>query len=360
MEFYNCDISEDAKKFVNEVLNSGYLNQGRLVRALEEDMMPEYVDVHYPLLTNSCTAALHIALELSNVRGKEVILPGKTFIATGMAVLMAGGKPVFCDVEIDTRNLSLETVKPLVNENTAAVIGVSYGGLSCSLELRKIKETYKDISIIEDAAHAFGNIDEHTSYIDHRCYSFQAIKVLSCGDGGMIASRMYNQHLKAKAMRWFGINKDKMTFDPNGKRRMQVESYGYKYNMNDLNAAILGGNLKEFHKRKSARYNVAQILSSNLGKFPAYKNSSFWLFGILAKNSDDWIKRANAEGIPARKMDSDISGHGVFGFDGILKNTRFIDENEIYFPCHHMLTFGDVGNISNFLKKIKDSGDLIC
>lgn len=361
MEFYNCDISEEGKKNVMEVLNSGYLNQGKYVAELESTILPKYMGNHHPILTNSCTSALHIALELSYVRGREVILPGKTFIATGMAVLMAGGIPVFCDVEKNTFQISLKTVEHLIGINTAAVIGVSWGGRTCAHELSDIKKKYPQISTIEDAAHAFGTLSDASAYTDYRCYSFQAIKVLSCGDGGAIACRNYQNAVRAKAMRWFGINKDKMTFDTNGKRRMQVEGKGFKYNMNDFNAALLGGNLTHFEENKAGRFNVCKIYNDVLGYTygaEAYNYNSFWLYGLLVKNSDAWIKRANEVGIPARKMDSDISVHGIFGSQNKLDNTFFIDENEVYFPCHDKLMFNDVTKIKNFISKIVEAGDL--
>lgn len=361
MEFYNCDVSEEGKKNVMEVLNSGYLNQGKYVAELESTILPKYMGNHHPILTNSCTSALHIALELSYVRGREVILPGKTFIATGMAVLMAGGIPVFCDVEDDFQ-ISLETVAPNISKNTAAVIGVSWGGKTCALQLCRIRNEFPHINTIEDAAHAFGTKSDSNHFTDYRCYSFQAIKALSCGDGGAIACLGHFDSTKAKAMRWFGINKDKMTFDNSGKRVMEVERPGYKYNMNDFNAALLTGNLTQFQNNKTGRFNVCKIYNDALGLqyvSEDYNENSFWLYGLLVRNSKDWIRVANELGIPARKMDSDVSIHHVFGKQNELKKTQFIDEHEIYFPCHDKLTFNDVTKITNLLKRIKISGNII-
>jgi len=359
MEFYNTDVSLSAKKYANDVLDSGYLNQGKYVKELEESILPKYTYTYYPTLTNSCTAALHIALEIANVRGKKVILPAKTFIATGMAVKMAGGIPIFADVAFDSKNITLETVEHLIDSDTAAVIGVSWGGLSCLKELARIKKKY-NVYTIEDAAHAFGTYDLGASYVDFRCYSFQAIKPLSCGDGGIIASRYMKDNLKARAYRWFGINKDKMTFSETGERRMQVECYGYKYNMNDLNAAILRGNIEDFDKNWDSRCKISAMYNSSLGITDSYMplEHSRWLYGMNVKNSNEWIKKANKLGIPARKMDKNISGH--FGFTGgTLLTTDYIDETEIYIPCHHALTYGNVSDIITFLEEIKKSGDLL-
>lgn len=353
MEFYNTEVSECGKKLVMDVLNSGYLNQGKYVKDLEEGLLKYFTGMPYNITTNSCTAAIHIALKVYGREGREVYLPGKTFIATAMAVKAAGYKPIFLDIDPRTKNINEYIFERARINNGAPIIGVSWGGRSCVEELRKIKQKHGRY-VIEDAAHAFGNY-ESPDWIDARCYSFQAIKALSCGDGGCVAFKDKEKISLYKSLKWFGIDKDTMTFNECGERIMKVTSDGYKFNMNDLNAALLTGNLTEFYTNRECRKAI-HLRFNQITKNPTPEVSSYWLFGIYAKNSRNWIAKANKDGIPARKMDSDISKH--FG-DFHLPNTKLVDEHEIYFPCHHGLTIKDIIQIEKFLQRIIDEGDFI-
>lgn len=355
MEFYNCYVSESAKKYVNEVMNNRYLNQGPLVKKLENDILPKIVGNNC-LTVNSCTSSLHLALELSNVRGKEVILPAKTFIATGMAVLMAGGIPVFADTVPCGTYISISDVIRKITDKTAAIIGVSWGGdVQIVPFLVAIKRAFPHIKVIEDAAHSFGSECSLRSELDFICYSFQSIKTLTCADGGLLVCKYDDDFRKAKAMRWFGVDKDKMIFSDIGERIYSIDTIGYKYNMNDFNAAMLLGNIEDLQKIMTARIIHRCRYISNFPKditvVPHSMGSSNWLFTILVDERDDAIKALRSRGVPATKLDSRIDGNAIFNCKSILPNTQSFDEREINLPIHESLSSEDIDLVIESVKK---------
>lgn len=356
MEFYNCHITNKAIENANNVLKSGFLNQGPYVKNLETDILPTEYHCKYPILTNSCTSALHIALELSDVRGKEVILPAKTFIATGIAVLMAGGIPVFCDIEPSEMCINYHNVKQKITNETAAIIGVSWGGSTkCCYYLKKLKSHFPQLSIIEDAAHSFGSYSKYRNFYDFICYSFQAIKMVTCGDGGLLVCNNEEKYKEAKAMRWFGIDKDKMTFSDIGERQFSIERLGYKYNMNDLNAAILSGNLYNLKARIERRQTIYDKFSMSINNdidICIHDNTSaIWLCPLLVNDRNNFIKAMRSRNVPATKTDSRIDLNPIFGKKTKLPNTEYYDEHEANIPIHEDLTDEDVELIIESINK---------
>lgn len=361
MEFYNCHITEQAIQNSIDVLKSGYLNQGSYVKKVEETFEKDF-NIRNSLTTNSCTSALHIALELSNVRGKEVVLPAKTFIATGIAVLMAGGIPVFVDIDVNTGCPTFEQYEEKIGVDTAAAIGVSWGGnVTICGTLYDIRGSF-NIPVIEDAAHSFGSVSKCRPYLDFTCYSFQAIKMLTCGDGGLLSCMYDKDYRNARAIRWFGIDKEKMTFSDIGERQFSVTKLGYKYNMNDLNAAILLGNMEAFDFRLNRRKDIATIYNKflldeksdlRLSIKPVSRciGSSNWLYPVLVGYRNDFIKAMRSRGVPVTKTDSRIDTNPVFGRVTELPNTQFYDDHEANLPCHENLTDEDINLVIESIKK---------
>lgn len=201
---FSSYVSPTAIDRVSKVLRSGYLSEGKLVEEFEREFektfsLPEKSFV----ATNSGTSALHLALETLGVKG-EVLLPANTFVATGMAVLMAGCTPVFCDILRDGTIDAVDAYKK-ITENTKAIIGVNWAGSVCSsLEDLEYICLGEDLKLIIDAAQSLGE-----GYGgDAVCFSFQATKHLTTGDGGGICFRHPVSAGAAKALRWFGIRKD--------------------------------------------------------------------------------------------------------------------------------------------------------
>jgi perosamine synthetase len=176
---------------VEEILAGGVLTLGPYTLAFEEAFAGAH-GARHAVAVASGTAALDIALRTVGVAGREVIVPANTFYATAAAVLSAGGRPVFADIEPATFAVSPDTVEPLLHEGTAAVVAVHIGGL-ISPHVHGVRSLCEErgIALVEDAAHA------HGSSLDGRCagsfgvaaaFSFFPTKVVTSGEGGMVVT----------------------------------------------------------------------------------------------------------------------------------------------------------------------------
>ena len=239
--FFHTLVSPRAVQLVTQVLESGWLSEGRIVQQFEAALAAR-LGLCRPVAVNSGTAALHLALALTGVGpGDEVILPAQTFVATGLVILMQGAKPVFADINPLTGNISPTSIAEKITEHTKAIMPVHWGGYPCDLdEINAIADRY-DLAVIEDAAHALG-----ATYKGHpigaisrfTAFSFQAIKHLTTGDGGALCCTDETDSRASVVRRWFGI--DRATSQPSilGEREYDITDIGYKYHMNDVAAAL--------------------------------------------------------------------------------------------------------------------------
>ena len=195
-----------------------------------ENQFSEYVGTSGAVAVNSGTSALEIPLRYFGVEGGEVIVPTNTFVATANAVIFAGGKPIFADMDSENLCMDFEDVKKKINEKTKGIIIVHMAGLIPPYmhELKDLCEE-KNIFLIEDAAHAHGSkIDGLAagSIGDVGCFSFFPTKPMTTGEGGMITTNDENLIDFAKQLRHHGQKNGLMT------------ELGYNWRMSSVNAII--------------------------------------------------------------------------------------------------------------------------
>lgn len=361
MNFFDTEITEGAKKLVQDVLKSGFLSEGSAVEYFEKGIS-EVFGYKNCVAVNSCTSALHLALVLAGVRaGDEVILPAQTFIATGHAVLYCGAKPVFVDIEKETGNIDAKQVFEKIFDRgcVKALIAVSWGGTPADLNMLESLCSSRGIALIQDNAHALGSTYADkpiADFGDFSCFSFQAIKQLTTGDGGMLTCKNPHDYYRAKKLRWFGIDRenDKTGFD--GERVYDLHEVGYKYHMNNIAASIGLGNLNGVKERQARRKWVADQYDETLAPYfdpkgTQREGSSDWLYTILTENRDGFIRAMRSKDIPVSVVHSGIDRNSVFGgIDRSLVNQRYWDEHHICLPCHSGLTDEDVQKVCEALK----------
>ena len=215
---------------VTEVLKSGWWGMGPKVAEFEKKFA-ERVGTKYAVAVDSCTNALHLALAAHDIKDGEVIIPALTFVSTGLAGLYNNCKIVFADIDEETLCIDWGDVFDKTTAHTQAVIPVHYGGQNAN----QYTNGWGGL-IIEDAAHAMGNIlvGKNTA-----CWSFHAVKNLATGDGGMITTNNEDIRDKLLALRWCGI--DKSTWERSEKKYgwdYDIETIGYKAHMNDITSSI--------------------------------------------------------------------------------------------------------------------------
>ncbi len=247
IEFFKHNINDEDIKRVNSVLISIFLTTGEVVKEFEEKFST-YMGSGYTIGVTSCTAALHLSLLAGGIGpGDEVITTPLSFCATANAILHAGARPVFVDVEEDTGNLNHELIEKAITERTKAIIPVHLYGQMCNMkEIKRIADRY-NLKIIEDAAHSIEAIRDgikpgQLSFT--ACFSFYATKNITSGEGGAVVTNDGTVADKLKVLRLHGI--DKSAIDRYTKRYQHYDMplLGWKYNMDNIQAALLIGQLE--------------------------------------------------------------------------------------------------------------------
>ena len=362
MTFNWTTISEEAIANAAAALRSGFVSEGKQVKRFEEELAVRLGLVR-PVALNSGTSALHLALILAGVQpGDEVIIPPQTFIATGMAVLMREATPVFADIQYGTGNIDPASVREKITAKTKAIIPVHWGGYPCDLgEINEIAKT-GHLAVIEDAAHALGATyggKPIGAVSRFTCFSFQAIKHLTTGDGGALCCLRPEDEKRARVRRWFCIDRDNSPPSFLGERVYDAHEAGYKYHLNDLAAAVGLGNLEVFPKVVArlreifSRYRreFATVPGLTLLECKDDRESACWLFTLLAERRDDFLRALQGRGVPASVFHQRIDRHSVFGGTrNDLPNMARFNNDQAAVPLHVGLSEEDVETVIGAVK----------
>jgi len=284
---FRPSVSEKEIKAVSDVLKSGWWGCGPKVKEFE-DKFSKFIGTKYAVALNSCTAALHLAGKALDLKpGSEVITTPMTFISTLYFASYNNLKIVFADIEEDTLNIDAEDIKKKISGKTKVILPVHYGGHACRMdEIMEIARE-KNIFVVEDAAHATGGLYKGRklgSFGIMNCFSFQAVKNLATGDGGMVTTDNLEFAEKLKKLRWLGISRE--TADRTDKDQYSwkylIDEVGYKFQMNDILAAIgivqlerlkeLNGRRKEITKRYNEAFSKVSWITTPVEK--EYANSA--------------------------------------------------------------------------------------
>ncbi len=240
--FFRHDLGAPEVEAVAEVLAGPILTTGDTVKKFEDEFS-ELLECKATIAVNSCTGALHLSLLALGVgQGDEVITTPMTFIATATAILEAGATPVFVDAEPDTGNLDVTKIEAAITKRTKVIMPVHLYGQMCDMRaIRKIADAYH-LKVIEDAAHCIeGKRDGvHPGELgDTACFSFYATKNLTCGEGGAVITNDEALANNLRFLRLHGMTKTAADRHREGYRHWDMTMLGWKYNMDNIHAAIL-------------------------------------------------------------------------------------------------------------------------
>lgn len=297
-------MTKNVMRPLEKTLLSGYIGQGPKVNEFEA-RLAEFVGNPFVLTVNSGTSALHLALRLAGVKsGDEVVSTPMTCTASNWPILAQGAKIVWADINPMTGNIDPASIKTKITAKTKAILAVDWGGYPC--DISGIKKIAGDIPVIEDAAHAFGTLYDGKKVgqsADFTCFSFQAIKHLTTGDGGLLAVRKKTDYERGKLLRWYGIDRESRT--QHERIEIDVLEWGYKFHMNDINATIGLANLRHTPSILKKHRNNAAFYRKHLGSLSHVKLldeqtsdlSSYWLFTIRVKHVHAFIEFMNAHNV---------------------------------------------------------------
>lgn len=279
--YHRAAIGEDEIAEVVETLRSGWLTTGKRTRDFET-AFAKYVDAEHAVAMNSCTAALHLALEACGVgEGDAVIVPTMTFAATAEVVRYLGAEPVFVDCLPDDGNLDpggLDAAAERAQQQgrrLAAVMPVHYGGQACDMvAVHGFAERIDGLRVIEDAAHccpAHWREDENSEWrsvgsgSDVACFSFYANKCITTGEGGMATTDDAELADRMRIMSLHGLSKDAWKrFSSDGSPEYLILDAGYKYNLTDIASALGIHQLARADELRDRRRAVAEMYLQKL------------------------------------------------------------------------------------------------
>jgi len=295
---------------VKDVIESGWLGLGPRTARFETEFA-SYVGAKHAIAVNSCTAALHLAIEALNLKGREIIVPAMTFVSTAHAVVYDGAVPVFADIDPDTLCLDIDDLERKITSRTGAVIPVHLGGHPCHMDPIMELANRHDFFVIEDVANAAGASykGRKLGSIGHMgCFSFEAKKNMTTGDGGMITTDETGLEAHLRRVRWCGIDRDtwrRFSDNKDYSWYYEVSELGYKYNMNDIQAAIGLVQLSKLDRiNESKRRRISQYCEefSDLEWLQCpvereWAEGAYWLFIVRVPDRDGFMTHMNAHGI---------------------------------------------------------------
>ena len=289
-------LRERLSRRLSEVLERGVFVLGPEVRAFEEEFAA-YLGVRHVIGVANGTDAITIALRALGVEpGDEVVVPSLTFYASAEAIVNAGARPVFCDVDPATRNVSTDTVRAVLSPRTRAIVAVDLFGVPAPVpELREL-----GLPVLEDAAQAAGASLAGVragALGDAATFSFYPSKNLGCfGDGGAVATDDDRVAETARALRFHG-SRDKRTF----------ELVGYNSRLDELQAALLRVLLGELEGWSEARRRAGEdYRRSGLGELvglpsvPDGAQPAWHLYAVTHPRADQLLAGLAERGIGAR------------------------------------------------------------
>lgn len=307
-------IPKDVIKDLENTFQSGCLTQGPKVEDFEKEFSKLF-NVKYAVSLNSGTSALETAYDLIGLKeGDEIITSPLTCSATNIPLLARKVKIVWADINENTLCIDPIDIASKITEKTKAIIQVHLGGIQA--KLGNIKREL--IPVISDACQALGIFTG-----DYTACSFQAIKHIQTGDGGMLIVNNEEDYKKAKLMRWFGIDRERQISDDwtAYKQRMMsfdIEMLGYKRHMNDIAAAMGLAGLREYYnilEHKKKIFNIYKEAFKNLDGIKLINGevNVYWLATLLVERRDDFARKLFEAGIETNLVQIRNDIYKIFG-----------------------------------------------
>ena len=365
---FGSKVGDEEIAAVTEVMKAQWMGFGKKVDEFEKAFC-EKNKVENFVMVDSGSNALFMAITLLDLPdGAEVILPSFTWVSCAQAVLMAGCKPVFCDVDIETHNVTAETVKAQITDKTGAIMVVHYAGKPVDMD--PILEL--GLPVIEDAAHAVDSFYKRKlcGSIGHvGIFSFDAVKNLTTGEGGGVLTRTKEMYERARKLRYCGIGKS--GFDAAVSSATKNNRW-WEYNITEPFIKMLPTNIS------------ASIGIQQLKKLPALQQfrADVWNRYQEAFKEEDWIvtpvdagadethsyftyviRVENRDALAQYLFDNDIYTtlryhplhmNPLYGSKAVLPNSVKLNEDALSIPLHPNLTMEQVDYIISTIKSFKN------
>ena len=356
IKLFSPDFDKNEELALINTLKSGFWASGSGSGKVQkfEDLLSDYLKVKGCVAVNSGTSALHLALSLIDLKGKDVILPSLSFVSTAHAVIYNGGNPVFADIDPETLCIDPDLIEELITKKTKVVLPVHFAGQSC--ELSSIIKSCKkyNLDLVEDAAHAMGTTYKNKKIGCHGtavCFSFHPAKNLAMPTGGAITVnnnkwKKYEDDLKVK--RWCGISDRKDT-------SYDVKELGWNYYMNEFSAAIGIEQLKKIDVLTKKRKENAKRFNKELRceyKMSYDEGCSYHFYWIRVKNRKKFMDDLKENGIETGIHYKPIHTMSMYKkLKSKLPHTENVGKEIVSIPTHSDLKNDDVDRIISTINR---------
>lgn len=366
---FKVSMSPDVIEPLNHVLMSGYIGQGEQVDKFE-DSLATFIGNPYINTVNAATSALTMSVRM--LRGDEyssddeVLTTPLTCTATNLPIMANNLRIRWVDVDPETCNIDTDDLMRKLSPKTKMIMVVHWGGYPCDLDaLVDVQERCQELygfkpGVIEDCAHAIGSTYKGKLLGNHGnlcCYSFQAIKHMTTGDGGMLVSPSHELHKKAQLLRWYGLDR---TRSADFRCEQNIQHWGYKFHMNDINATIGLHNLKllpgviQRHQENGSYFDrvLKDVSGITLLKNESDRQSSYWIYTLKVDDRDGFVKKMKESGIAVSRVHDRNDKHRCFSdFRCGLPNLDKLCETMICIPCGWWVTDEDREYMIDCIKK---------
>ena len=370
-------IGKNEIKAVSDTLKSGWIGQGPKTKEFEEKFRG-FIECSQAVSVSSCTAGLHLSLLAINCKPEnEVITTPLSFASTANAIVNAGARPVFVDIDKETLNINVDLIEEKINEKTKAILPIHFSGQPC--EMKKLLEIaeQKKLPVIEDAAHAIGSTyggKKIGGFGALSCFSFAHNKIITTMEGGMVTSNDSGLAEKIRMLRQHGLSTSQWErFRAKEPVPSEIVLPGFKYYMNDVQASIGLEQLKIVGKILSNRDKMAKIYEnafknndfSRIQKHLPNTKSSNQFYIIILKTEKLKIDRNKF--VSALRKENVFSGTSftalhlhqfyrkAYGFQkGMFPNAEYASERIISLPLNNDMEKDDAIDAINAVEKLID------
>ena len=360
---------------LKKVFESNWIGKGPLVKEFER-AYAEHLgsSADRVLSTNCCSEGLFSSMYICDIMpGDEVIVPTVSFVGAGNAVCANGSTLVLCDVDPRTLNARAEDIEKVITPKTKAILLLHYGGIPCDMDAIMPLAEHYGLKVIEDCAAGVCSSYKGRAlgtFGDMGMWSFDAMKILVCGDGAIL--HFNTPELREKADKWlyFGLQA-KSGYENSVAQKwweFDISCYGHRAIMNDVTAAIALEQLKKlpmFMEKRSAVHNAYNDNLADLGwmdlplPLPEGSVSSYYFYHIQVKNGkrDELARFLREAGIYTTYRYFPLHRVPHYGLDGSFPGADYAADNSLCLPIHQSLSESEVQFI---IDKVREFGEKYC
>ena len=360
---------------ISEVFKSNWIGKGQLVTEFEQ-MYAKHLgsNPNQVLSTNCCSEGLFSSMYLLDIHpGDEVIVPTISFVGAGNAVCAAGAKLVLCDVDPRTLNVRAKDIEPLINSKTKALLLLHFGGIPCEMdEIMSLCKAH-NIKVIEDCAAGVCSSYKGKAlgtFGDMGMWSFDAMKILVCGDGAMLHFNSPELREKAEKYLYFGLEM-KSGYENSVAQKwweFDISCFGHRAIMNNVTAAMAIEQFKKLPDYMKKRAHVHDFYDEQLSKIswidtpptlPDDWTTSYYFYHIQVKNGkrDELAKFLREHGIYTTYRYFPLHRVKKYGVSGVFPGADYATDNTLCLPLHQSLSDDDLETVTT---KINEFNDRFC